>query len=145
VKERLADVLGDFTRFYDTLISLVYDTFEFFYNERTNPRLTFFTDQTVVSIVGIVCVMKTTMGKSTMRLSSFITRGPIHTVDIRTKVIYAMSEGGKRRLTFFTDQTVVSIVGIVCVMKTTMGKLEFEEFVAMLARVSSGVIDMRIN
>jgi hypothetical protein len=56
-----------------------------------------------------------------------------------------MSEGGKRRLTFFTDQTVVSIVGIVCVMKTTMGKLEFEEFVAMLARVSSGVIDMRIN
>ena len=80
---------------------------------------------------------------STIRLSSFITSGPIHTVDIRTKVINAMSEGRgkkgekKRRPTFFTNQTVVSVVGIVCVTKTTMGKLEFEEFVAMLARVSS--------
>ena len=64
---------------------------------------------------------------STIRLSSFITRGPIHTVDIRTKVINDVSEGGekKRRLTFFTDQTVVSVVGIVCVTKTTMGELEF--------------------
>ena len=35
-------------------------------------------------------------------------------------------------LTFFTDQTVVSVVGIVRVTKTTMGELEFEEFVAML-------------
>jgi hypothetical protein len=39
----------------------------------------------------------------------------------------------ERRLTFFTDQTVVSVVGIVCVTKTTMRELEFEEFVAMLA------------
>ena len=44
-------------------------------------------------------------------------------------------------LTFFTDQTVVSVVGIVCVTKTTMGELEFEEFVAMLARVSSAARD----
>ena len=69
---------------------------------------------------------------STIRLSSFITRGPIHTVDIRTKVINDVSEGGrKRRLTFFTDQTVISVVGIVCVTKTTMGELELDEFVAM--------------
>jgi hypothetical protein len=41
--------------------------------------------------------------------------------------------GKKRRLAFFTDQTVVSVVGIICVTKATMGELEFEEFVAMLA------------
>ena len=36
----------------------------------------------------------------------------------------------KRKLTFFMDQTVVSVVGIICITKTTMGELEFEEFVA---------------
>ena len=40
-------------------------------------------------------------------------------------------------LTFFTDQAVVPVVGIVCVTKTTMGELELEEFVAMLARMPS--------
>ena len=72
---------------------------------------------------------------STIRLSSFITRGPIHTVEIRTKVINEMSRKGglKRKLTFFTDQTVVPVVGIIRVTKTTMGELEFEELVAMLA------------
>ena len=75
---------------------------------------------------------------STIRLSSFITRGPIHTVDIRTEIINDVSEGEKKTmLTFFTDQTVVSVVGIICVTETTMGKLEFEELVAMLAWVSS--------
>ena len=34
---------------------------------------------------------------------------------------------------FFTDQTVVSVVGIVCVTKTTKGELRFEKSVAMLA------------
>ena len=52
-------------------------------------------------------------------------------------VINDVSEkGGDKKvemLTFFTDQTVVSVVGIVCVTKTTMGELEFKEFVAMLA------------
>jgi hypothetical protein len=66
---------------------------------------------------------------STIRLSSFITRGPIHTVDI-------LMPCQKRRLTFFTDQTVVSVVGIVCVAKTTHDE-KTQEFVAMLARVSS--------
>ena len=72
---------------------------------------------------------------STIRLSSFITRGPIHTVNIRTKVIKDMSKkwGKRRRLTFFTDQTVVPVVGIICITKTTMGELEFEKFVAMFA------------
>lgn len=67
---------------------------------------------------------------STIRLSSFITRGPIHTVE----VINGASEARKKRgFTFFTDETVVSVVGIICVSKTTMGELELEEFVAMLA------------
>ena len=76
---------------------------------------------------------------STIRLSSFITRGPIHTVDIHTKDNNEVSEGGEKKtmLTFFTDQTVISVVWIVCITKTTMGELEFEEFVAMLAWVSS--------
>jgi hypothetical protein len=43
----------------------------------------------------------------------------------------------KGMLTFFTDQTVVPVVGIVCVTKTTMRELELEEFVAMLARMPS--------
>ena len=72
---------------------------------------------------------------STIRLSSFITRGPIHTVNMRTKVIKELSikEGQRRRLTFFTDQTVVPVVGIICITKTTMGELEFKKFVAMFA------------
>ena len=71
---------------------------------------------------------------STIRLSSFITRGPIHTVNIRIKVINDVPERGKKwRLTFFTDQAVVPVVGIVCVTKTTMGELKFEEFVTVLA------------
>ena len=41
--------------------------------------------------------------------------------------------GEKRWLTLFTDQTVVPVVGIIRVTKTTMGELEFEELVAMLA------------
>jgi hypothetical protein len=45
-----------------------------------------------------------------------------------------MSEGEKKRkLTFFTDHQTLSVVGIVCVAKTTMGELEFEEFVPMLS------------
>ena len=51
----------------------------------------------------------------------------------KKKVINDVSEKEKKTLTFFANQTVVSIVGIVRVAKTTMGEFELEEFVAMLA------------
>ena len=84
-------LLRDLTSFYNT--------FEFFYNKRTNP----------------------------------------HCREMRTKVIIndVSKRGEKRWLTLFTDQTVVPVVGIIRVTKTTMGELEFEELVAMLAWVSS--------
>lgn len=40
-------------------------------------------------------------------------------------------------LTLFSDERVVSVVGVVSVSKTSMGVLKLQELVAMLARVAS--------
>ncbi len=66
---------------------------------------------------------------STILLSSFTTIGPIHTENLRQQQL----GNDAPRLTFFADETVVSVVGVVGISQTTMRVLEFKEFVAMFA------------
>jgi hypothetical protein len=74
---------------------------------------------------------------STMRFNSFTTRGPTHTDGWMDGW---MDERGWEHIcdvrTFFADERVVSVVGIVRVAKSSMGVLEFEKLVAVLARVT---------
>ena len=48
----------------------------------------------------------------------------------------AQREGGRVR-TFFADETVIAVVGVVGVAEATMRVLELQKLVSMLARVAS--------
>lgn len=39
--------------------------------------------------------------------------------------------------TLFPDQTIVTVVGVVCITKSSVTVFEFEEFVAVFSRMSS--------
>ena len=46
-------------------------------------------------------------------------------------------KGGERKPhTLFPDQTVVTVVGVVCITQASMAVFEFEELVAVLSRMS---------
>ena len=63
-----------------------------------------------------------------MRLSSFTTKGPTHT----GKGAMSQAETGQRcPLTFFADETVVPVVGVICISQTTMRVFEFKEFMSV--------------
>lgn len=72
---------------------------------------------------------------STIRLSSLTTRGPIHTCVARSKKV--SRDESRVWLTFFANQTVVSVVGVVGISQSSMRVFKLEEFVAMFARMSS--------
>ena len=70
---------------------------------------------------------------STILLSSLTISGPIHTAKNERE------PRGERRSapTLFPDQTIVTVVGVVCITKSTMTVLEFEELVAVFSGMSS--------
>jgi hypothetical protein len=79
---------------------------------------------------------------STILFNSFTTKGPTHTVFV---VVYAHHVTGRnidKRLTLFTNQTVVPVIRIVRIAKTSMRVFKFEELVAVLARVACAGCDV---
>ena len=68
---------------------------------------------------------------STILLSSFTTSGPTHT---STRVSQKQtSHGSLIPLTLFTNETVITVVGVVRVTQTSVRVFELEELVSVLS------------
>lgn len=78
---------------------------------------------------------------SMIRLSSFTTRGPTHTIRIRHQSVsfgelMLATPKENAMLTLFADQTIVPVVRVVRIPQTSVGVLKLQELVPVLARMS---------
>ena len=74
---------------------------------------------------------------STMRLSSFTTRGPTHTESNKAHKVNQCMVRVKMMLTLFENKTVIVVVRVVCITKAAMRVLRLQKLVAVFARMSS--------
>jgi hypothetical protein len=70
---------------------------------------------------------------SMTRLSSFTTRGPIHT---KKKDEWRKLGHAEVMRTFFTNKAVVAVIRVIGVTKTAMRVLKLQELVSMFSRVA---------